>query len=66
MYIHKPEFIPENFLTLKEIIYIENICHITDVAIVANTRVKPKENKNLDKYLDLARELKFIINRTVS
>lgn len=51
---------------MKQIIYIENICHITDVAIVANTRVKPKENKNLDRYLDLARELKFIINRTVS
>ena len=32
--------------------------HPVDFAVPANHRVKLKENENIDKYLDLARELK--------
>ena len=33
-------------------------CRIVDFAILADQRMKIKENKKKDKYLDLARELK--------
>ena len=33
-------------------------CKIVDSAVLANYRVKLKESKKKDKYLDLARELK--------
>ena len=33
-------------------------CHIVDFDVSADHRVKLKENKKRDKYLDLARELK--------
>ena len=39
-------------------IMIKRICRIVDFNIPADQRVKLKEGKNEDKYLDLTRELK--------
>ena len=36
----------------------KRICKIVDFAVLANHRIKLKECKKKDKYLDLARELK--------
>ena len=40
----------------------EKICRIVDFAVPADHRVKLKESKKKDKYLDLARELKKLWN----
>ena len=37
-------------------------CHLVDFTVPANHRVKMKESKKIDKYLDLARELKKLLN----
>ena len=46
----------------------KTICHLMDFAVPVDHRVKVKENKTIDKYLDLSRKLKKlrnIINVTV-
>ena len=40
-------------------------CHLVDFSVPANHRVKTKESKNIYKYMDLARELKKLLNMKV-
>ena len=40
----------------------ERTCQLVDFAVPADHRVKLKENEKMDKYLDLARELKKLWN----
>ena len=40
-------------------------CQLVDFAVPADHRVKRKENEKMDKYLDLARELKKLWNMKV-
>ena len=40
-------------------------CRIVDFAVSADHRVKIKENRKRDKYLDLARELKKLWNMRI-
>ena len=42
-------------------------CHLVDFTVASDQRVKIKENKQIDKYLDDARELKrlWYLNETV-
>ena len=44
----------------------KRICKIIDFAVPADHRIKPKECKKKDKYLDLARELKKLWNLKVT
>ena len=37
------------------------ICHLMDLAVPVDHRVEIKESKKVDKYLDLARELKAAV-----
>ena len=41
-------------------------CKIVDFAVPADHRIKPKECEKMDKYLDLARELKKLWNMQVT
>ena len=41
-------------------------CRIVDFAVPADHRVKLKESKKKDKYMDLARELKKLWNKKVT
>ena len=41
-------------------------CNIVDVAVPADHRIKLKEYEKKDKYLDLARELKKLVNMQVT
>ena len=41
-------------------------CRIVDLAVLADHRVKLKENEKKDKYLELARELKNLWNIKVT
>ena len=43
----------------------ERTCQLVDFAVPADHRVKMKENEKMDKYLDLARELKKLWNMKV-
>ena len=43
----------------------ERTCQLVDFAVPADHRVKLKENEKMDKYLDLARELKKLWNMKV-
>ena len=43
----------------------ERTCQLVDFAVPADHRVKLKENEKIDKYLDLARELKKLWNMKV-
>ena len=54
-YMHKPESNWENKMHKRT-------CHFEDFAISANRKVKMKESKKIDKYLDLAWELKKLWN----
>ena len=79
--MHKPESVQENE-TPKTAILVDysplarkpdfilinkkRICHLMDFAIPVDHRVKIKENKSRDKYLDLARELKKLWNMKVT
>ena len=40
-------------------------CHLVDFAVPADHRVKMKEREKIDKYLDLARELRKLWNMRV-
>ena len=40
-------------------------CHLVNFAVEVDHKVKIKENEKIDKYLDLARELKKLWNRKV-
>ena len=42
------------------------ICKIVDFAVPAGHRIKLKECEKKDKYLDLARELKKLLNMKVT
>ena len=42
------------------------ICQMVDFAVPVDHRVKINESKKRDKYLDLARELKKLLNMKVS
>ena len=44
----------------------KRICKIVDFAVLADHRIKLKENDKKDKYLDLARELKKLWNMQVT
>ena len=44
----------------------KRICKIVDFAVPAVHRVKLKEREKKDKYLDLARELKKVLNMKVT
>ena len=44
----------------------KKICKIVDLAVPADHRIKLKEGKKKDKYLDLARELKKLWNMKVT
>ena len=48
------------------IIKKERTCEIVDFAVLADHRVKFKESKKKDKYLDLARELNKLWNMKVT
>ena len=41
----------------------QRACHLVDFAILADHRVKIKESEKIDKYLDLARELRKLWNK---
>ena len=43
----------------------QRTCKLVDFALPADHRVKMKENEKMDKYLDLARELKKLWNMNV-
>ena len=43
----------------------KRICHIVDFAVSVDDRVKIKESGKLNKYLDLARELKKTVAHVV-
>ena len=44
----------------------ERICRLVDFSISADCRMKVKEREKIDKYLDLARELKKLCNIRVT
>ena len=50
--------IPTKRPNLALINKIKRICHLLDLAVPVDHRVKMKESKKIVKYLDLARELK--------
>ena len=54
---------PELIIIIKK---KKRTCQIVDFAVPADNRVKLKESKKSDKYLDLARELKKLWNVTVT
>ena len=43
----------------------ERTCQLVDFEVPADQRVKMKENEKMDKYMDLARELKRLWNMKV-
>ena len=47
------------------LIYKKRTCKIVNFAVLANDKIKLKESKKKDKYLDLARELKKLWNMKV-
>ena len=50
----------------KKKIKKKKICKIVDFAVPADHRINLKENEKKDKYLDLARELKKLLNMKVT
>ena len=44
----------------------QRTCHLVDFTDPAKRRVKMKENKKVEKYLDLARELEKLVNMEVT
>ena len=47
------------------IIINQNTCKTVDFAVLADHRIKLKECKKKDKYLDLARKLKKLLNMKI-
>ena len=56
--IKTDNLIPARRTNLELINKTERTCQLVDFAVPADHRVKLKENEKMDKYLDLARELK--------
>ena len=52
---------PDLIIIIKK----KRTCQIVDFAVLADHRVKLKENEKKDKHLDLARELKKLSNMKV-
>ena len=56
--IQTHHLIPPRRLDIDLIDKKKETCHIVDFAVSASFKVKVKESEKLDKYWDLARELK--------
>ena len=50
----------------QKIIKIKRTCKIVDFAVLADNGIKLKESEKKDKYLDVARELKKLLNMKVT